>query len=344
LANDRKAFTAQIAQAEAVVGERENAVANHQQQWVTASAAIEQQQATLGDLTSAVAKAEAAASELDDSQVKEAIGVLKNKRQALSDQVAALGQRGTEIRQALDTAQSELKPALAKRDQLVGKRNELDAQIQAINLELDTAKQTWQEAVAAAEHRLEQLRESWEQRYVYRSLVPLTPEQLAGSTITALGLMPRFQREAENEWQDKNKDKKPEEIDEAKKREAIAALKRKRVTAVLNTYVAMFAAPGGSPQDVFSATADQALFLANDGRVQSWLAPAEGTLLKRLHDVADANEVADELSLAILSRPATEQEKREISDYLVSRKDDRNVALGELAWGMISSLEFRFNH
>ena len=344
LANDKEALTAQIAQAEVVVGERENAVANHQQQWTAASAAIEQQKVTLSDLASAVAKAEAAASELDDPQVKEAIGVLKSKRQALSDQVAALGQQGTEIHQTLETAQSELKPALAKRDRLVGQRTDLDAQIRAINQELGTAKQAWQEAVAAAEHRLEQLRESWEQRYVYRSLVPLTPEQLAGSTITALGLMPRFEREAENEWQTKNKDKKPEEIDEAKKRAEITALKRKRVTAVLNTYVAMFAAPGGSPQDVFSATADQALFLANDGRVQSWLAPSEGTLLKRLHEVADSNEVANELSLAILSRPATDQEKQEVSAYLESRKDDRNVALGELAWGMISSLEFRFNH
>lgn len=48
--------------------------------------------------------------------------------------------------------------------------------------------------------------------------------------------------------------------------------------------------------------------------------------------------------MAILSRPASEQEKQEIASYLESRKEDRNVALGELAWGMISSLEFRFNH
>jgi predicted nucleic acid-binding Zn-ribbon protein len=344
LAKDKAALAALIAQSEVSVGEDENAVAKYQQQWNTASAAIEQQKRTLEDLTSAVSKAETAAAELDDPQVQEAITVLKSKQQVLSDQVATLEQQGAELRKAFESAQSNLKPVLAKREQLIQRRTELESQIGKINTELDTAKQHWQAAVAASEHSLDQLRGSWEQRYVYRSLVPLTPEQLSGSTITALGLSQRFQREAENEWQTKNKDKKPEEIDEAQKRTAINALMQNRITAVLNTYVAMFAAPGGAPQDVFSATADQALFLANDNRVLNWLAPSAGTLLHRLHSVADSNEVAEELSLAILSRPATEQEKQEVSSYLESRTDDRNVALGELAWGLISSLEFRFNH
>ncbi len=344
LAKNREALTKSIEQAELSVVVAENRVAEGQQQFETASVAMDQEKRTLADLTSAVSKAETAAAELDDPQVQEAIAVLKNKQQMLGEQVATLEQQGAELQQTLVSAQSELKPLLSKRDQLIQQRSELENQISNANAELDAAQQQWQAALVASNQSLQQLRQSWERRFVFRSLVPLTPEQLAGSTITALGLRPRFEREAENEWQTQNKDKKLEDIDEATKVSAIKSLTQKRITGVVNTYISLFAAPGGSPQDVFSATADQALFLANDGRVQNWLTPAEGTLLKRLHSVADANQIAEELSMAILSRPASEQEKQEIASYLESRKEDRNVALGELAWGMISSLEFRFNH
>ena len=106
----------------------------------------------------------------------------------------------------------------------------------------------------------------------------------------------------------------------------------------------MFAAPGGSPQDVFSATADQALFFANDGRVQGWFSPAAGSLLKRLESIEDVPALANQLHLALLSRPATEAEKTGVEAYLADRKEDRNVAIRELAWGLLTSLEFRFNH
>ena len=36
------------------------------------------------------------------------------------------------------------------------------------------------------------LHTSWEHRFAVRALVPLTPEQLAGNTISALELKPRF--------------------------------------------------------------------------------------------------------------------------------------------------------
>ena len=95
---------------------------------------------------------------------------------------------------------------------------------------------------------------------------------------------------------------------------------------------------------MFSATADQALFFANDGKVQGWLSPAEGTLLNHLQSVDDSNQLAEELYLAILSRPASDAEKKAITDYLSQRKSDRNKAIGELAWSLLLSVEFRFNH
>ena len=188
------------------------------------------------------------------------------------------------------------------------------------------------------------LRKSWERRFAVRSLKPLTPEQLAGSAITALGLKARFQLEAESEWANNHKDKEPAEIDDAKKQTEISALVHKRVAQVESTFVTLFAAPAGAPQDVFSATVDQAMFLANDGQVQDWLSPAAGTLLKRLQSVDNPNLVAGELYLAILSRPATDAEKKTITEYLSQRMSDQNKAIQELAWGLLASLEFRFNY
>ena len=78
--------------------------------------------------------------------------------------------------------------------------------------------------------------------------------------------------------------------------------------------------------------------------MQNWLAPADGTLLKRLQSVKDPAMLADELYLAVLSRPATAEEQQQLTQYLAERTQDRSKALQEVAWGLLSSLEFRFNH
>ena len=192
------------------------------------------------------------------------------------------------------------------------------------------------------------MREMWERRFAVRSVVALSPEQLAGATIQALSLRDRFEREALNEWEKKHKPAEQatndSSTDESKKQAEIASLIRQRVDGVVNTYVSVFAAPAGAPQDVFAATADQALFLSNDGRIQNWLSPASGTLLKRLQEIETPQALANELYLSVLSRPATESEVQELKDYLANRDKDRDKALREVTWALLSSLEFRFNH
>ena len=58
----------------------------------------------------------------------------------------------------------------------------------------------------------------------------------------------------------------------------------------------------------------------------------------------DPATLAEELHLAILSRSASKEEVEEVTVYLQRRADDRNKAIRELAWGLLTSLEFRFNH
>ena len=152
----------------------------------------------------------------------------------------------------------------------------------------------------------------------------------------------RFEREAEQEWK-KNQKEGEAEVKEEQKILEIQKLIDKRVDQLVSVYVSMFGAPGGAPQDVFSATADQALFFSNDGRVQNWLSPSQGTLVHRLSSIEDAKQVAEELHMAVLCRHPHESEVKAVEEYLQVRQDDRAQAVRELAWGLISSLEFRFN-
>jgi hypothetical protein len=105
----------------------------------------------------------------------------------------------------------------------------------------------------------------------------------------------------------------------------------------------LFATGAGQPQDFF-ATADQALFFCNDGLIRSWLAPAGGNLAERLGKLTEPKAVAEELYLSVLSRRPSDAEIAEATSYLSARANERAAAVQELAWGLLTSLEFRFNH
>ena len=285
------------------------------------------------------------ADELSTAELSASWGSLRETQRLLTDQFARLSDLAQSEDQKLTQAEEELTNLVAKADSaaanasLMAKQEQLDAlasEITAITAEVDLVHG--------------KLRKSWERRYVVRSLVPLSPEQLAGSTIAALGLQSRFLREAESEWlkahkeDDSESEAEPKETDIETRAAKVRELQQKRIDQVRSTYVSVFAAPGGSPQDVFSATADQALFMSNDGRFQGWLSPAEGTLMAQLQSEDNPQQLANTMYLSILSRPAESTEVEYVSGYLQQRTDDRTKAIQELAWGLLTSVEYRFNH
>ena len=79
-------------------------------------------------------------------------------------------------------------------------------------------------------------------------------------------------------------------------------------------------------------------------QVSSWLAPRPGNLTDRLAQLKEADAVAEELYLSTLTRLPGDDERREVGDYLKGRTADRTAALQELAWALLASAEFRFNH
>ena len=99
----------------------------------------------------------------------------------------------------------------------------------------------------------------------------------------------------------------------------------------------------GEPEDAFAATLDQSLFLKNGAVVRGLIAAKPGSLVDRLAKRTDPDAVADELFVSVLTRPPTDDERRDVAAALKDVKD-RPAALAELVWALVASAEFRFNH
>jgi hypothetical protein len=150
---------------------------------------------------------------------------------------------------------------------------------------------------------------------------PLTPEQLAWSLAQATGLTDAERRSL------------GDKLTEPALHDRLAG----QLQPVVNTFSGL----PGQPYE-FQATIHQALFLSNGSAVRSWLARRPGNLLDRL--LTKPEEVAEELYLSVLTRRPVEEERVLVRDYLSGREADRAAALEELAWALLMSVEFRFNH
>jgi hypothetical protein len=119
-----------------------------------------------------------------------------------------------------------------------------------------------------------------------------------------------------------------------------------KLASQIATFASLFGGTPGDPatnQD-FEATLDQTLFLRNGGVVRGWLTSAPGNLTDRLLKLQDAGKIADELYLTVFNHRPNADEQKLVADFLTRHTADRATALPELAWALLSSAEFRFNH
>jgi len=98
------------------------------------------------------------------------------------------------------------------------------------------------------------------------------------------------------------------------------------------------------PELEFSPSVKAALFLSNNALLLSWLEPKQGNLVARLAEIEDPQAVADELYLAVLSRPGSEEELAETAAYLGQPGEGRAKRVGLAAWALLASSEFCLNH
>lgn len=109
-------------------------------------------------------------------------------------------------------------------------------------------------------------------------------------------------------------------------------------------FVGVFGNPPGEAEVDFSSSVGHSLFLMNERLVLDWLRPKPGNLVERLSKITDAGQVADELYLSVLTRTPSADERAEVTEYLTRYATRRQEALGELAWALLASAEFRLNH
>ena len=109
-------------------------------------------------------------------------------------------------------------------------------------------------------------------------------------------------------------------------------------------FIQTFGQPSGEAEVDFSPGINKSLFLMNDRLIQHWLKPRGSNLVARLGKLETTDAVARGMYLAVLSRLPEEEEETWVNDYLEKNEQRRTNALGDLAWALLNSAEFRFNH
>ena len=265
-----------------------------------------------------------------------------------------MGAETTGAQQAAAAREMELKQVAARLDTARQAHAAVAAQLPAAQLRLAALEAELQPALAKlgeARTRLDDttgsLGTQWGSVFAIGSLAPLTPEQFGWSLMQATGLLAVQRAAAEAEF-DKKTPADPKNPTEAARLAARTTFSEQtasdRLKGNLSQFVNLFGGAAGGPQDDFYATPDQALFFANDGVVRTWLAPAAKNLTDRLTQLADAKAVAEELYLATLTRRPNEAESAEVQRRLAARPAEKALVAQELAWALLASAEFRFNH
>lgn len=180
------------------------------------------------------------------------------------------------------------------------------------------------------------------------ALKPLSPEQLAWSAMQATGVLAANRTAAEREVVGVDPKLAAIASCDSKRADLVAELVARkfdeRLRGSIGAFVRQFGGAAGQDQSDAQATVHQALFLSNGGTLQGWLSPSGNNLVARLARLGDASAVAEEVYLAVLTRRPSANERAEVARYLDERAGEREVAVRELAWALLTSVEFRFNH
>jgi len=170
----------------------------------------------------------------------------------------------------------------------------------------------------------------------------LTAEQLRWSVLQATGRIEQHYTKLGIQQQ-KTSPTKPAQIEPAWKWKTTHNEPLERQSAAL---LSTFAGLPGQPEGGFQPVVDQALFLRNSTKLLPLLQEEPGTLLARLGANREAESIAEELYLSVLSRRPTAEETAEVRLLVGTARTpaDRREPLQALMWGLLLSAEFRLNH
>ncbi len=270
-----------------------------------------------------------------DAELVSAAGRVKARKDKLSAEVAEVGKAAARKEEALRKAADALAAAEKARADLAGAKE----RIPVLEAQLKPAAEKAAAEQARRDEAFGKLTAIWTRRFGVAVLDPLTPEQICWSMMQATGVVDRQRAAAEAEFV-----KKVPPAPEAERAAFVENSVAVKLGANEAPFVKVFGGGPGQPQDEFYATVDQALFLENGGLVRGWLAPVGGNLTDRLMKLDDPKELARELYLTMFTRPPSNREADEVARYLGARPQAKLMAIQELVWATLTSVEFRFKH
>lgn len=293
----------------------------------------------LASLKEAADKAEAAAAQFpEDAELKQAAATLKTRHDTVAAALTDLAKVAATAKSSADAAVKRL--ADAKAAQAKAKTELAAVEAQLTSLAKTTAPKP--AAPSNADEAREALATAWSRSFAAMDLVPLTPEQLTWSLMQATGQTDGYRASSQAEWDKKNKLTEADKANAAKmkeREEAVAKAVRDKVAAQEPQFVRFFGGAPGQPQTDFFATPEQALFFENGGTIRS----LTNALVNRAAALPDPKAMAEELYLSTLTRLPDAAEVADLVAALSKRPADQKTAvLGDAAWALLSSVEFRF--
>jgi hypothetical protein len=92
------------------------------------------------------------------------------------------------------------------------------------------------------------------------------------------------------------------------------------------------------------ASVAQVLHLMNSPQIQAKLSHESGRVANLVRTISDDGMLVDELYLTFLSRPPTQDERKYAIEYIERQASQRQHGVEDLAWSLMNTLEFVFNH
>ena len=167
---------------------------------------------------------------------------------------------------------------------------------------------------------------------------PLMAEQLLSSVVRATGnatLLEEKENASDSEKPDADNQSAAGNADDSQL-PTLAELETAFSTA--------FANEAREPEGEFQATVKGALFWRNSTEIQKLLNPHPGNLIDRLTKIEQPTSLVEELCLAVLSRFPTADESSVMVRFLNDPIADRETAIRDATWALLTSVEFYVNH
>ena len=313
-----------------------------------AEATLERQQKAAAKVDAALSATEAAQASLPgDEAVTAAARNLKGKADELRSTLTGLASKAEAARSVLRTNADAVRLANDSLKATAAEKRRREQGVRAVEEQIAKAKARGEALRTELAEAGEELTSLLGNRFVMAQLKPLTPEQMYWSMVKVTGVYDRTRAAQEAELEKAKPLAGAAAKDPAARHARTIEIEQRthdKLKGDLRAFIRVYGNGAGQPQNEFFATADQALFASNGGSVNGWIAPSSGNVSQRMVGQGDARKAAEDLYLTILSRPPTEDESADVVRMLSVPAKEKPSAVQELVWGLLASVEFRFNH